>query len=1021
MLAAVACAPSRAPSAKQSALAAEPEILVAMGSVWRYQDDGTDQGSAWQAPAFDDGAWKSGPAQLGYGEGDEATLIDFGLDPNDKYVTTYFRHEFQVADPSMYRNLVVRALHDDGAAIYLNGTEVYREDLPPGPLATDTLAPTKAIENLYIIRNIEPRHLLAGRNVLAVEVHQQSRDSTDLSFDLQLTANESLVVTRGPYLQMGSPTAATIRWRTDLPAPTRVRCWPAAGAPAQVIDDPAPTTEHIVRVTGLEPDTRYFYEIGTPDMALAGGDEGHTFVTPPPVGTPRPTRIWVIGDSGKADQNAAAVRDAYKMFAGGRHTDLWLMLGDNAYDAGSDDQYQKAVFELYPELLRQVFLWPALGNHEMGSWNGRTMPYLEMFSLPTRGEVGGLPSGTELYYSFDFANMHFVVLDSMISSRASDGAMLTWLREDLAATDKTWLVAYWHHPPYSKGNHDSDTELQLKEMRENALPILEEHGVDLVLAGHSHCYERSYLLDGHYGPSNTLTGAMKKDHGDGRVDGSGAYVKSAGVRGARDGAVYVVAGNAGLLTPGPLDHPAMLVRLMQLGSLVLDVTGNELSAAFLRDTGEIQDRFTIRKGVPAPSAPPAAPSDLTAMAVPPTGLRLDWIDHAGDEVGFVIEQALPGQPVRAFQEIARVGANATWFDGEAPAAGVVSTYRVRAFNAAGLSPSSNEVSFPLSGDGGAGAVVPPAPPMEQGCSCDTGSDGGRATPWSVAATLALAMFARRRRARGERPGAAASVLAVAFVLAGPGVARGHDTVDGELAALDAAIEGQPDNARLYLRRSDLLRERGLLEAAIADLSRAEALEPSLPGIDYLQARAFFEAGRHREAKAALDRYLSSHPDDGRALLLRGRAGAALGEVTAAADLSRALARLGSEATPEEHLFLVGALRAAGDAEGALRALDAALAALGPIVSLELPAVELEVAKKRWDRALVRLDRLMATSPRKERWLAERGHILEAAGRPHAARRAFVAALEAIDHLPAHLRATRATLKLRDDVTKALAR
>src|SRR5688572_29675969 len=156
MIAALACAPPRPVPRQLAALVVTPQTLVATGSPWRYRDDGTDQGTAWQATAFDDSGWKVGPAQFGYGEGDEATVIDFGPNAADKYVTTYFRREFQVTDPAGFRNLVVRALHDDGAAIYLNGTEVYREDLPPGPLGYRTRAPVKAIENLFIIRNIDP-------------------------------------------------------------------------------------------------------------------------------------------------------------------------------------------------------------------------------------------------------------------------------------------------------------------------------------------------------------------------------------------------------------------------------------------------------------------------------------------------------------------------------------------------------------------------------------------------------------------------------------------------------------------------------------------------------------------------------------------------------------------------------------------------------------------------------------------------------------------------------------------------
>jgi hypothetical protein len=224
----------------------------------------------------------------------------------------------------------------------------------------------------------------------------------------------------------------------------------------------------------------------------------------------------VIGDSGTANANAAAVRDAYINYTGNRHTDLWLMLGDNAYQSGTDAEYQNAVFNMYPTLLRQSVVWPTLGNHDGAAANSATQsgPYYDIFTLPKNAEAGGVASRTEAYYSFDYGNIHFVVLDSFETSRAPNGAMLTWLANDLAATNQPWIIAYFHHPPSTIGSHNSDTEIELIEMRQNALPILEAGGVDLVLAGHSHSYERSYLLDGHYGLSSTLTPSMIRD-GDG--------------------------------------------------------------------------------------------------------------------------------------------------------------------------------------------------------------------------------------------------------------------------------------------------------------------------------------------------------------------------------------------------------------------------------------------------------------------------------------------------------------------------
>src|SRR6185436_3631621 len=158
-----------------------------------------------------------------------------------------------------------------------------------------------------------------------------------------------------------------------------------------------------------------------------------------------------------------------------------------------------------------------------------------------------------------------VCLDSMISSRLPGSPMLTWLENDLAATSQRWIIAYWHHPPYSRGSHNSDFEIELVEMRQHVLPILERYGVDLVLSGHSHSYERSFLIDGHYGTSDTFTPGMKLDSGDGRESGAGAYRKVSASPVPHAGTVYAVAGVSGNTGGGTLDHPAMFVSMSVLG------------------------------------------------------------------------------------------------------------------------------------------------------------------------------------------------------------------------------------------------------------------------------------------------------------------------------------------------------------------------------------------------------------------------------------------------------------------------
>lgn len=221
--------------------------LVPAGSVWKYLDDGSDQGTAWREVGFIDTAWRSGPAQLGYGDGDEATVIGFGPQSNAKYVTAYFRHSFQVAGVGRVSQLTVRLLRDDGAVVYLNGTEVFRSNMPEGTITFSTLA-SEVVgggdESTFFEREVDPSLLREGLNVLAVEVHQQNRTSSDTSFDLELRAllqaiNQAPVVNAGSDQTITLPAAATLHGVvTDdgLPHPPGIPTlsWSKVSGPGEV-------------------------------------------------------------------------------------------------------------------------------------------------------------------------------------------------------------------------------------------------------------------------------------------------------------------------------------------------------------------------------------------------------------------------------------------------------------------------------------------------------------------------------------------------------------------------------------------------------------------------------------------------------------------------------------------------------------------------------------------------------------------------------------------------------------------
>jgi len=160
---------------------------IQFGDTWSYLDDGTDQGTAWQAPAFDDSGWASGASELGYGDGGEATVISFGPDSTDKYRTTYFRREFTV--PSGVQSAEVRVVRDDGVAIHINGVEVGVDNLPAtyDYLTKATTALGSSTEADPVTFTLDPAVLVTGTNTIAVEVHQANSASSDVSFNLELT------------------------------------------------------------------------------------------------------------------------------------------------------------------------------------------------------------------------------------------------------------------------------------------------------------------------------------------------------------------------------------------------------------------------------------------------------------------------------------------------------------------------------------------------------------------------------------------------------------------------------------------------------------------------------------------------------------------------------------------------------------------------------------------------------------------------------------------------------------------
>ncbi|MCH7534787.1 MAG: metallophosphoesterase, partial [Bacteroidetes bacterium] len=414
-------------------------------------------------------------------------------------------------------------------------------------------------------------------------------------------------VSRGPYLQIGTSTSVIVRWRTDSATKGIVNYGTALGALNSSVSDTVVNTDHELLITGLTPNTKYYYDIADSSGVLVAEDSNMYYMSAPTFGTSQFTRAWILGDAGWFWGPQTKAKNAYYNYVDTSstnpgQTDMVLLLGDNAYDSGTDIEYQDGLFDPYEAMFKKSVSWSCIGNHDAYSANSnlQTGPYYDIFTFPTAGEAGGVPSGTEAYYSFDHGNIHFIVLES--NSMSLNQTQKDWVLADVQATTQDWIIAFYHHGPYTHGTHNSDTEKRHGNMRSFIQPTLEAYGIDVGLAGHSHVYERTFFINGHYGLSGTFDLSQHTVGYNGELSGredtpDGAYGKALS---DVDGAVYVTTGSASGGESGSLDHKAHYYAESTTGTSVIETEpdgsgGQKLTLKFINANGTIDDYFTIHK------------------------------------------------------------------------------------------------------------------------------------------------------------------------------------------------------------------------------------------------------------------------------------------------------------------------------------------------------------------------------------------------------------------------------------------
>lgn len=581
--------------------------LVPDGSYWHFTT-GTDLGTAWREPGYDDAAWPGGWAQLGYGDGDETTL----LPDSPVYPCYYFRHTFQVADPAAFAELSLRLLRDDGAVVYLNGTEVARYNLPAGEITYNTWAATSAEYDWDPAATV-PNLLVSGINVLAVEVHQSSSSSTDVSLDLELRATRSL----GPP-PSANPQDVTLS--EDVPTPVTLSGSDPEDDPLtfRVTTAPAQGT-----LSGTPPNLVYI-----PNLNSYGSDS-FAFVVNDGVQDSAPATVLLTINSLNEDPPSAP--QYVTAIAGNGQVAL-------AWSASLDpDPGSVVTYAVHRRLAGEPgYGEPIATGLTVTSW------------LDT-----GLDNGIEYTYFIRAADDTLLCADSI---------------EVSAVPAEPDLTAYVLGPPTLKSGTVVG-DYTLTQGADGASQVLTESSL-----GGKGMLDATYVLHTLADPglitSLTLEAAITSATWDDpwkaliwngtAWEDVTAVLIATGKFAAPNPQLYV--DSAGDIRVAITDGAA--IRKERLDSLSVDLLRACITAA------------------PAPTAPPASPTDLAATTVSATVIQLAWTDPADNEQSYEVERSLDGT---TWSRVAELPADSTAYEDSGLDAGTLYYYRVRACNALGCS------------------------------------------------------------------------------------------------------------------------------------------------------------------------------------------------------------------------------------------------------------------------------------------------------------------------------------------------
>ncbi|HOY30862.1 MAG TPA: CehA/McbA family metallohydrolase [Bacteroidales bacterium] len=451
---------------------------VDLNSTWKYNDTGTDLGTDWKEAGYNDSTWAMGNALLGYGTIDAEpviTTVSYGGVDTNRYPTCYFRKTFGYMTTGTENYFIIRALVDDGAVFYINGTEVQRVNMPSGTITYSTLAPTYADEANYQQLIIPANYVQNGMNTIAVEVHQTSATSSDLGFNMELIPQTASTISQIHFGTTNLPLdGATITWRG--PGTSDSLRWGydtlyMEGTYAGVMRSNYVQSLFDYSFPVLLKDTVIHYTIW--DSFMQKWTDDNVYYTAKGSDAEHFT-FTAMGDSRTNWDDWNSISEAV------RPSDFVLFLGDMV-DVGGTTSSWDTWFDHGEKFFKNNMVYYTLGNHDLVN-DPDAVNFTNLMVQPPA-------PGDELYYSFVVGNSLFIGLNS---EDASDSLQYNWLLNTLESNkDKKWKFVFFHRPFYTSPSHAGEMDYLFPTWWK----AFDDYGVDVIFNGHTHNYQRTVPIN----------------------------------------------------------------------------------------------------------------------------------------------------------------------------------------------------------------------------------------------------------------------------------------------------------------------------------------------------------------------------------------------------------------------------------------------------------------------------------------------------------------------------------------------